>query len=66
LKFQAPESLISVNGAFCLVEKKKKREGGEKEKAPGRLSLAHKVYSKVGPTVRDAMHMSQVYTFISL
>jgi hypothetical protein len=26
LKFQAPESLISVNGAFCLIEKKKKEE----------------------------------------
>jgi hypothetical protein len=32
LKFQAPESLIGVNGAFCLVEKKKKeREGRRRE-----------------------------------
>jgi hypothetical protein len=27
LKFQAPESLIGVDGTFCLVEKKEEREG---------------------------------------
>jgi hypothetical protein len=35
LKFQAPESLIGVNGAFYLVEKKKKEKEGRRRKLPG-------------------------------
>jgi hypothetical protein len=29
LKFQALESSIDINGAFCLIEKKKEERGGE-------------------------------------
>jgi hypothetical protein len=35
LKLQALESSISISGAFCLVEKKKK----ERERRRGRLHL---------------------------
>jgi hypothetical protein len=35
LKFQAPESLIGVNGAFCLIEKKKKERERRKRELPG-------------------------------
>ena len=52
MELRALESLISVNGAFCLVEKKKeeregrrRREGGEKEKRGTEVRLAHKVHS---------------------
>jgi hypothetical protein len=30
LKFQASESLIGVNGTFCLVEKKKEEREGRR------------------------------------
>jgi hypothetical protein len=46
------ESLIGINGAFCLVEKKKK----ERE-----LRLAHRVHSALGPTARGAAQMGQVH-----
>jgi hypothetical protein len=65
LKFQALENLIGVNGAFCLVEKKKK-ERGEKEKVSGRLSLAHRVHNALRPTFRGTGHVSQVHTPFSL
>jgi hypothetical protein len=35
LKFQAPESLISGNGAFCLVEKKKKERERRRRELQG-------------------------------
>jgi hypothetical protein len=35
LKFQTPEKLIGVNGAFCLVEKKKKEREGRRRKFQG-------------------------------
>jgi hypothetical protein len=35
LKFQALESLIDINGAFCLIEKKKKEREGRKRELPG-------------------------------
>jgi hypothetical protein len=35
LKFQALESLIGVNGAFCLDEKKKKEREGRRRELPG-------------------------------
>jgi hypothetical protein len=66
LKFRAVDSLIASNGTFSLIEKKEKEREGEKEKPPGRLSLAHKVYNKVGPTVRDATCIHQVHAFFSL
>jgi hypothetical protein len=67
LKFQALESLINVNGAFCLVEKKKEeRERGEKERISRRLSSAYMIHNKVGPTVRGATHMGQVHIVFPL
>jgi hypothetical protein len=60
------ESLIGINGAFCLVEKKKKeREGEEKEKEEKGLHSAHRVHSALGPTVRGAAPMSQVHISFS-
>jgi hypothetical protein len=35
LKFQAPESLIDVNGAFCLFEKKRKEREGRRRELSG-------------------------------
>jgi hypothetical protein len=35
LKFQAPESLIGVNGAICLIEKKKKEREGRRRELQG-------------------------------
>jgi hypothetical protein len=35
LKFQAPKSLIGINGAFCVVEKKKKEREGRRRELPG-------------------------------
>jgi hypothetical protein len=35
LKFQAPESLIGINGAFCLIEKKKKERERRRRELPG-------------------------------
>jgi hypothetical protein len=65
LKFQAPESLIGVNGAFYLVEKKQKEREGEKERAPGELNSVHRAYNVMGPTIRGASHVSQVHTSFS-
>jgi hypothetical protein len=59
------ESLIGINGAFCLVEKKKKEREGRRRRKRG-LRLAHRVHSKVGPTVRDTTQMSQVHISFSL
>jgi hypothetical protein len=42
------------------------REGEEKERVPGGLSSAHKVHSKVGPTIRGTTYMSQVHISFSL
>jgi hypothetical protein len=42
------------------------REGGEKEKEEKGLRLAHRVHSKVGPTVRGAAPVSQVHISFSL
>jgi hypothetical protein len=42
-----------------------RREGGEKEKGERRLRLAHRVHSKVGPTVRGATQVSQVHISFS-
>jgi hypothetical protein len=42
------------------------REGGEKEKEERGLRLAHRVHSKVGPTVKDTAQMSQVHIIFSL
>jgi hypothetical protein len=61
LKFQALESSIDINGAFCLIEKKKE-ERGEKEKPPGRLNSAHSDHKAKGPTVSELMHMRQIHT----
>jgi hypothetical protein len=41
------------------------REGGEKEKEEKGLRLAHRVHSKVGPTVRGAAPVSQVHISFS-
>jgi hypothetical protein len=61
-KFGAVDSLITSNGALSFIEEKK-IEGGEKKKFPGKLSSAHRIHNKVGPTVRGTNHVSQVHTY---
>jgi hypothetical protein len=39
LKFQALESSIDINGAFCLIEKKKEERGGGEGKASREAEL---------------------------